>query len=136
MTKDRRGMKVVTGADWGKEAKGAEEVASPFDAIEDLIRTSPETLGDSYDFLRLLGAVVGRIALLDVATNSTDSKAVAAAARVLVDLKESPDVIADRLRSSQFSKLSMTDLQSLTEMIRRGDSPQEALDSVLKKKEA
>ncbi|KKL53804.1 hypothetical protein LCGC14_2271780, partial [marine sediment metagenome] len=88
----------------------------------------------TYDFLRLLGAVTGQIALLDVATQRGDPKAQASAARALITLKEKPEHIVERLRSSKFNSLDTQDLAGIVQEINEGKDPQQALQECLEKK--
>ncbi len=119
------------------KAPGEPEIggSSAFEALDNVLGDNkPEGLAETYDFLRLLGAVAGLIALLDVATNSSDPKAQASAARALITLKEKPEHIVERLRSSQFNNLNTQDLHTIVEEIRKGKEPRLALQECLEKK--
>ncbi len=136
----RRILKVERG---GKEEGNGKPDEKPdevqefdsFGALDDALDVKPEGLADTYDFLRLLGAVAGQIALLDVATNCSDPKAQASAARALIQLKEKPEHIVERLRSSRFNSLNTKDLHTIVQDIRRGKDPKIALQACLDAKE-
>lgn len=92
--------------------------ADAVETLDDLIHSqfSPERLDQAYDVLKLLGAVLGRYALLKVVTDPrADDKNKVSAARALVSLKERPDEIALRLRASQFADLSIDELQAIVQ---------------------
>jgi hypothetical protein len=116
----------------GKRAK-APEAERQVQALDTVLDTSPESLGDSYDLLRLLGAVVGQITLLDVAGKSVDDKARTSASRALIRLDEDPAAIADRLRSSKFQGLDTASLRAMVEEITEGKDPKRALDDALRR---
>ena len=78
--------------------------------------------------------MAGQIALLDVATNCSDPKAQASAARALITLKEKPEHIVERLRSSQFNSLNTQDLHTIVQQIREGKEPKLALKECLEQK--
>lgn len=65
----------------------------------------------TYDELRLIGAVIGMITLVQTATYSNDPKARVAAAKALVNLDESPEVIVDRLKAAPFGDLNIKQLE-------------------------
>lgn len=83
----------------------------------------PETLDQIHDTLKLIGVVLGQMALLEVAT---DPKAEAApkvsAARALMNIGEPPERIAERLRKSMFSRLSVAELGAMIEKVKKGES--------------
>ncbi len=123
----------------GGKGKGNGEAPKPKEtdvvaALGSVLDTRVEGLAETYDFLRLLGAVTGQIALLDVATQRGDPKAQASAARALITLKEKPEHIVERLRSSKFNSLDTQDLAEIVEEINRGKDPQQALQECLEKK--
>ena len=117
-----------------KKTPPTSEAAEQTQALGRVMDVTPDGLGDTFDQLRLLGAVVGQITALDVATSSTaeDSDRMAAA-RLLTKLDEKPDAIADRLRSSQFSRLSTAGLEHLIAEVKRGKSPELALVAAMDK---
>lgn len=111
----------------------------PVDATEALAATlqgAPvEDLSDLYDQLKLLGVVVGQIALLEAATSGGDMKAKVSAARALASLKENPAEIAERLKASPFARLSSADLRKVVDQIKDGDDPRRVLQLVVEEKE-
>lgn len=115
---------------------GPESDSDPVEALSLALDSKPEGLAETYDFLRLLGAVLGQIALLDVAANRGDPKAQASAGRALIALKEKPEHIVERLRSSRFNHLDTKDLADIVQGIHDGKDPQQALQECLDKKGA
>lgn len=111
-----------------------EPETDPVEALGLALSNKPEGLAETYDFLRLLGAVFGQIALLDVAANRGDPKAQASAGRALIALKEKPEHIVERLRSSKFNHLDTKDLAKIVQGIHEGKDPQEALQECLDEK--
>ncbi len=132
----RRRIKLERGEGNGKSDSDEAEDFDSFRALGDTLDlgTKPEGLAETFDFLRLLGAVAGQIALLDVATNCSDPKAQASAARALITLKEKPEHIVERLRSSQFNHLDTKDIAEIVDEIRKGKEPKQALRECLEKK--
>ena len=121
----------------GKVPKsGPESDADSVEALSLALDGKPEGLAETYDFLRLLGAVFGQIALLDVAANRGDPKAQASAGRALIALKEKPEHIVERLRSSRFNHLDTKDLAKIVQGIHDGKDPQQALQECLDEKGA
>jgi hypothetical protein len=74
----------------------------------------------TYDQLRLMGAVVGQIALLQIAAFSNDEKARASAAKTLVDLKEDPAKLVERLRAAPFADFSPKQLEYVVDQLHLG----------------
>lgn len=71
-------------------------------------------LDQIFDLQRLMGPVIAYKALLEIVVNSTDDKERRmAAAKILDHSEEDPQRIADRLRSSVFSELSLEELQAV-----------------------
>jgi hypothetical protein len=91
-------------------------------ALETIIqlRNQREGLDITYDELRLIGSVVGLITLLQVATYSGDAKARTSAARILVDLKEEPSDIVERLKAAPFADLSANQLAFVIDQMATG----------------
>lgn len=82
----------------------------------------PERLDELHDFLRLLGVVIGQVTLLSVATSPTAEAAPrVSAAKALLDIKETPETLAERIRRSPFSGLTLADLEAMITRIRNGD---------------
>ncbi len=129
----KRTFKIERGGGNGE----APESSDAFSALAGVLDTKPEGLAETYDFLRLFGAVVGQIALLNVAAECSDPKAQASAGRALIScLKEKPEHIAERLRSSKFNSLNTEDLQTIVAEISSGKNPKQALQDHLDEKKA
>ena len=129
MKKGRRRLSITPGESevGGDDLPGEPDVSS-FESVLDM---TPEGLSATHDFLQLLGIVVGQIALLSVAANPlADPAPRVAAARALRDLKEAPETLAERLRSTQFDGLDTRDIHTIVEKIREGTNPQTALAEV------
>lgn len=102
----------------------------PFALIAELTADSGQSIEQFHDHLKLLGVVLGQIALLDVATTITTEKTAAAkvaAARVLTSLKESPDAIAERLRRSPFAGLNANQLHRIVDELKAGKTDLQAI---------
>lgn len=73
-------------------------------------------LDQIFDLQRLLGPVIAYKALLEIVINSSDSKECRmAAAKILDHSGEDPEKIAERLRASIFSELSIEELQAVVQ---------------------
>lgn len=80
-----------------------------------------DRLDKVYDTLRLLGVVLGHLALLKLATDPTaDSRARVSAARALLLTRESPESIAERLRRSQLANLTVAELETMVQQAEEG----------------
>lgn len=91
---------------------------------------APESLDQIYDLLKLMGIVLGHSTLLQIATDpEAENKDRVAAAKVLALVKDNPEEIADRLKRSQFSALSVDELRAI---VRRIESGERDLTSLLK----
>lgn len=77
-------------------------------------------LATTYDQLRLLGAVVGYIALLKAAAFGSKASDKISAAKVLVDLQESPQDIVERLRGAPFHDLTVRQLEHVVSALEEG----------------
>lgn len=96
---------------------------SAIEALSTLIgdKLDLSKLDQTHDLLRLLGIVMGQIALLETVTSKTsDSRAKVAAAKILTSTKERPEAIAERLHRSPLADLSYDDLQKIVERVARG----------------
>lgn len=96
---------------------------SAIDALSTLIaqKLSPQGLDSRYDTLKLMGMVIGQMTLLKIATDvDLEPAARVSAARALITIKESPESIAERIRRSPFSDLSVEQLQSIVIAIGEG----------------
>ena len=114
----------------GPEAKTAEKV------LEDLINAGfrPDRLDQLNDTFRLLGIVMGNLALLKVVADPrADEKAIVSAARALISVKEDPETIAERLRASSLSHLSVPQLQSIISKMESSDLQGIDLQSLIQK---
>lgn len=83
----------------------------------------PEGLDQVHDTLRLVGLVLGQMALLEIITDreAEDSDRVAAA-RLLLSVKEAPESIAERLHKSAFSRLNTEELSSMIQRVKKGET--------------
>jgi len=104
------------------------------DILNDLMKEggTPQQIDQLHDTLRLLGVVLGQMALLDVVTdpNAKDAPKVAAA-RALMDLKEKPEHIAERLKAAPFAGLTLEEIQDILQEMKEGDYD---LQSLINKK--
>lgn len=94
-----------------------------------------DRLDQIYDLQRLIGPVIAYKILLEISINSVDAKERRMAASKLLDaVTEDPERIADRLRASVFSDLSLEQLQAI---VQTGiTDPAEALKRLQQAKEA
>lgn len=75
-----------------------------------------DRLDQIFDLQRLMGPVIAYKILLEVAINSSDVKERRMAASKLLDAAgEDPEAIANRLRQSIFSELSLDQLQAVVQ---------------------
>ena len=75
-----------------------------------------DRLDQIFDLQRLMGPVIAYKILLEVAINSSDVKERRMAASKLLDAAgEDPEAIANRLRQSIFSELSLYQLQAVVQ---------------------
>ena len=103
---------------------------SAFDVLSGLLSagTTPQSLDQTHDLLKLLGIVLAQIALLTVVTDpEAEAAPKVSAARALLDLHESPESIAERLRRSPFQALTASELQSIVDKVRSGATIQDVL---------
>ena len=115
MTKYSRKGKVPRGRPYAQQEDDKERSTAEA-ALEALIGSGfrPDRLDQLNDTFRLLGVVMGNLALLRVVTDPhADEKAVVSAARALIAVKEDPETIAERLRASSLSGLSVEQLQAI-----------------------
>ena len=75
-----------------------------------------------YDQLRLVGAVMGLRTLVEVVTFGDNEAAKVSAAKMLMDLKEDPQDIVDRLKAAPFSDLSMDQLEHVLDRLTGGET--------------
>ena len=73
-------------------------------------------LDQIFDLQRLMGPVIAYKRLLEIVINSSDDKEVRmAAAKILDHSGEEPEKIAERLRASVFSELSLEELDAVVQ---------------------
>jgi hypothetical protein len=95
---------------------------------EELLALGPDKLSKVYDEITLVGIVLGRLALLEVVLDPTaGSTAKAQAAKTLTQIGESPQIISERLKASQFADKSPTELRELIGKLRTGEMKIEEL---------
>ena len=75
-----------------------------------------------YDQLRLVGAVMGLRALVEVVTFGDNESARVSAAKMLMDLKEDPQDIVDRLKAAPFADLNMDQLEHVLDRFGGGEA--------------
>ena len=112
------------------------EVQSAEAALEALINAGfrPDRLDQLNDTFKLMGVVMGNLALLKVVTNPrADEKSVVSAARALIAVKEDPETIADRLRASSLSDLSVPQLQAIINQMESSELHDIDLHSLIQK---
>lgn len=81
----------------------------------------------TFDQLKLLGAVVGMVTLLQTAAYSSDDKARVSASKILIDLKEDPAEIVERLRAAPFHDLTMKGIEHVIEEMSTGRTDMDAM---------
>lgn len=83
----------------------------------------PELLDQVHDTLKLVGVVLGQMALIDVVNNPlAKPEARVTAAKALMQIDEAPERIAERLRKSVFSRLSVQELGAMIEKVKKGET--------------
>ena len=81
----------------------------------------PDRMDQYYDTFKLMGVVLGQLALLRVVTNPlAEDKDLVSAAKALIATKEDPDQMAERLRASSLSDLTVDQLRSIISQIEAG----------------
>ena len=101
-------------------------------ALTDVLESglSPQSLDQVYDLLKLMGIVLGHATLLEIATNpAAKHQDRVSAAKVLALVKDNPEEIAERLKRSQYSSLSVDELRAI---VRKLESGERDLTSLLK----
>ena len=96
--------------------------------MEKLDHITPERLDVLQDRLRLIGAILGQMALLEVVADS-DAPATArvSAAKTLTDMGGEPQTIIERLKSSPFLDKSPAQLRKMIQDIQDGETDIEQL---------
>lgn len=88
------------------------------EAAQNIVGTGQdfERLDQIFDLQRLIGPVIAYKVLLEITINSVDPKERRlAASQLLSSVDESPEKIADRLRSSLFQSLSLEELEGIVQ---------------------
>jgi len=81
-----------------------------------------ESIDEVHDLLKLMGVVLGQLALLEIVIDrDADEKARVSAARILTSIKEDPEHIAERLRRSPFAALTVEQLEAIIVRVKRGE---------------
>lgn len=94
---------------------------------------TPTSLDQLHNLLGLLGAVLGQITLLEVATDPLATPAArVAAARQLVQSGEDPQSLAARLRASPFVDLSVSDLERIVQELKTRETRKIDLAEIIK----
>lgn len=93
-------------------------------------------LGNTYEQLRLIGAVLGQVALLEVASGGGKDSDRVSAAKALIKLGERPEEVAERLKAGVFAGLDTKDLHHVVKLVQDGWSPKNALEEVRQQKES
>lgn len=89
-----------------KAAELLEEVAPDLESVSRLDYT--------FDQLKLVGAVIGLKKLLETVVDpETDEKTRVSAAKVLVDIKEDPERIIERLRAAPYVAVTVEELEHM-----------------------
>lgn len=86
-----------------------------------------------YDQLRLVGAVMALRTLLDVVTFGEHEPSRVAAAKMLMDLKEDPAALAERLKSAPFADLTVAQLEHVVDRLGGGETDLQKLIEEAKK---
>ena len=94
----------------------------------------PERLDELHDYMRLLGVVLGQMTLLTIATSShAKDEARVSAAKALMQLKETPEALAERLKRSPFADLTVAQLEAIVSQLKTGNTDIPAIITSVKK---
>lgn len=89
---------------------------------EELLAMHPEKLAQAYDRLRLIGMVLGQLALLEIITDpDAGATAKAQAARTLTSLIDDPKMVADALEHSPLAGKSPEELRELIDKLKQDE---------------
>jgi hypothetical protein len=100
---------------------------------QDLEGLKPDKLSFLSEQLKLIGYVLGHLALIDVVVDAdAPATAKAQAGRTLTQVGEDPQTIVDRLKESQFADKSPEELREYIRSMRDDDS---LLDQLLEEEE-
>lgn len=94
-------------------------------ALAEILQSGIDTsrIDQVYDLLKLMGLVLGHSALLAVATDpEAEAKDRVAAAKSLINIKENPDEIAERLQKSKLADLSVDELKGIVRKLESGET--------------
>lgn len=94
------------------------------DALRDLVDEglSLSRMDFLFDQLKLVGAVMGLRALVQIVTFGENESAVVAAARILTQLDEEPEKITARLKSAPWADLDMSQLEHVVDRLTGGET--------------
>jgi hypothetical protein len=89
---------------------------------EDIVHLTPDQLHTVHEKFKLIGLVLGQLALIEVVCdpNASDT-ARASAGKTLTSLKEDPITISERLKESQFADMSPEELKTFISDLKTGD---------------
>jgi len=104
------------------DKKRLDKVLGAPDQLRDLVAEglSLNRMDFLYDQLRLVGAVMALRTLLEVVTFGENESSRVQAAKMLMDLKEDPEVLAERLKSAPFADLTMPQLEHVVDRLTGG----------------
>ena len=104
--------------------KKNEDILRTPDALRDLVDQglSLSRMDFLHDQLKLVGAVMGLRALVEVVTFGENESAKVAAARILTQLDEDPEKISERLKSAPWADLKMGQLEHLVDRLTGGET--------------
>jgi len=106
-----------------KDPEPLHDTRSAAEVLEGLLGQGfrPDRMDQYYDTFKLMGVVLGQLALLRVVTNPlAEDKDLVSAAKALTSTREDPDQIADRLRASSLSDLTVDQLRTIISQIEAG----------------
>jgi len=104
--------------------KKNDDILKTPDALRDLVDQglSLTRMDFLHDQLKLVGAVMGLRALLEVVTFGENESAKVAAARILTSLDEDPERISERLKSAPWADLNMDQLTHVVDRLTGGET--------------
>jgi len=92
---------------------------------------TPTRLDQSLDHMKLIGAVLGQVTLMEVAVMGSKDSDRVSAAKELIKLDEDPEVIAERLKAAPFADLDVYQLRGLVEMMQSRPLHGTSLDELI-----
>lgn len=94
----------------------------PISPVE-LLELEPTSLGTLHEKLKLMGVVLGQLALIEVVCDpDAGATAKATAGKVLTQLAGDPHTIAERIKASEFADKSPEDLRAMIERLKSGET--------------